>query len=48
MISTILEFTGLALIAVAAFQVAIPLGLFATGIFTVLVGFSMTDKADTE
>lgn len=45
MISTILELIGLALIAVAAFQVAVPLGLLVTGIFTVLLGFTFTDKA---
>jgi hypothetical protein len=46
MISTFLEFVGLTLICVAAFQTAIPLGLLVTGIFTVLVGFAFTDKAD--
>jgi|APCry1669188910_1035180.scaffolds.fasta_scaffold887354_2 hypothetical protein len=45
MISTILEGIGMALISAAAFQTAIPLGLFVTGIFTVLIGFSFTDKA---
>ena len=46
MISTILEFIGLVMISVAAFQVSIPLGLFVAGIFTVLLGFTFTDKAD--
>lgn len=45
MISTILEGIGLTMISVAAFQVAIPLGLLVSGIFTVLVGFAITDKA---
>lgn len=48
MISTILEGIGLTMIAVAAFQVATPLGLFVTGIFTVIVGFAFTDKAGEE
>ena len=45
MISNTLEFIGLAMISVAAFQTSIPLGLLVTGIFTVLIGFSFTDKA---
>jgi hypothetical protein len=46
MISTILEFLGMTMISVAAFQVSLPLGLFVAGIFTVLLGFTFTDKAN--
>lgn len=44
MISNILEGAGLILISVAAFQVNQSLGLFITGVFVVLAGFSFTDK----
>lgn len=44
MVAEILQLAGLALVAVAAFMVAVPLGLLVTGLAAVLVGVAVDPR----
>lgn len=44
MVAEILQVVGLALVAVAAFWVAVPLGLFVAGVSLLMVGLSMDPR----
>lgn len=48
MLSNVLEIIGMAFIAVAGFQVYVPLGLFLTGIFIALGGFALSTRSQDQ
>ena len=48
MISNVLEFTGLSLIAYAAFRYSVTLGFLITGIVLLLNGFAFSDRKITK